>query len=112
MKLQRNGKCNKKHDAGLNVYKLLGIPLIMKSASTFNFIGILIVATTSPAQQNKSAMRPELIAKYEKALAANPADDEAVESLHHLLAGLASINRAEKLRLKEVIRQHTRHAAG
>ncbi|MGH7449776.1 MAG: hypothetical protein ACRENG_00370 [bacterium] len=83
----------------------------MKRASTFNGVFLLMVAAASLTQPHQSTVPDELIAKYEKALAANPADDEAVENLHRLLAGLAPINRAEKLRLKEVIRQHTRHAS-
>lgn len=84
---------------------------MMKIASTFIGFILALVATTSLAQQNQSAATPAaLIAQYEKALAANPADDVAVEDLHRLLAGLTPIARAEKLRLKEVIRQHTRQA--
>jgi protocatechuate 3,4-dioxygenase beta subunit len=64
------------------------------------------------AQQNQSAPSPdELIVKYEKALAVNRENDEALENLHRLLAGTALMKREEKIRLKQVIRQHTCHAS-
>jgi len=51
-----------------------------------------------------------LVKKYEQALAANPADDVALENLHRLLAEFAPTRREERLRLKQIIRKHTRQA--
>jgi protocatechuate 3,4-dioxygenase beta subunit len=65
--------------------------------------------TDSMTQSGQSAA--ELIARCEKALEQNPADDQALEQLHFIVAKANSINRDESLRLKQVIRKYTRHAS-
>jgi len=74
---------------------------------------LLFVAlgTTAAEQSGSTNQSPsELIRKLEEALKQNPNDDEALEKLHLLLAEGIPILREEKLRLKQVIRQYTRHA--
>jgi protocatechuate 3,4-dioxygenase beta subunit len=59
----------------------------------------------APAQATSA-----LVKKYEQALATNPADEVALENLHRLLAEFAPMSREERLRLRQVIRKHTRLA--
>jgi protocatechuate 3,4-dioxygenase beta subunit len=62
-----------------------------------------------PMQQPQPSPR-EMIKRCEKALAMNPKDDQALEQLHQIVARAESLDREESLRLRQVIRKHTRHA--
>jgi protocatechuate 3,4-dioxygenase, beta subunit len=66
------------------------------------------LSTDSTAQNGQS--QTELIARCEKALEQNPADDQALEQLHFIIAKAISLSRDESLRLKQVVRKYTRRA--
>ena len=92
----------------------------MKSGKTFMnttrhlFFGLVFLALQIAAMRQPRialAQSPSTFAnKYEQALAANPSDDAALESLHRLLTESAPMHREEMLRLRQLIRKHTRRA--
>jgi protocatechuate 3,4-dioxygenase beta subunit len=71
---------------------------------------MLKTAGTDSALQS-SQTQAELIARCEKALEQNPANDQALGQLHLILAKANAISREESLRLRQVIRKYTRGAS-
>lgn len=63
------------------------------------------LSADSTAQNGQS--QAELVARCEKALEQNPADDQALEQLHFIIAKANSLSRDESLHLKQVIRKYT-----
>ena len=73
---------------------------------------LLCFAKIAIAQETRSmAESPGVLAgRYEKALARNPNDDQALEKLHFLIARDGPFSRDERIRLKQLIQQYTRQA--
>lgn len=89
----------------------------MKVANKFDrssLVFLLLVSFTETVIAQKASSTAEsptvLASRYEKALERNPDDNEILEKLHFLIARDRSFGRDERIRLKQVIWQYTRHA--
>ena len=76
----------------------------------FNYPSFSLCLPSVAPTVSSSQSPAEAIRRCEKTLERNPADDQALEQLHMIVAKADGLSREESLRLRQVIRQYTRRA--